>query len=158
MSRKRFTYRTQSPEETVQLGRRLGRFLDAGDLVVLTGELGSGKTWFTKGIALGLDITEVVTSPSFALMNAYEGRETLFHMDVYRLEDLDDFLDTGLAECFEGDGIAVMEWGGKWPEILPPERVTVDFRILGEQSREVVMIAQHNRMIEILSSLNDTNE
>ncbi len=147
--------RTESPEETVVLGRKLGRLLQPGDLVVLTGELGCGKTWFTKGIALGMGVSshEVVTSPSFALMNEYEGRSTLFHMDVYRLENARDFLDTGLDECFDGRGIVVMEWGDRWPEILPALRLNVGFSILGEQSRELVMTGEHPRINEIVADL-----
>ncbi|MCF8127799.1 MAG: tRNA (adenosine(37)-N6)-threonylcarbamoyltransferase complex ATPase subunit type 1 TsaE [Deltaproteobacteria bacterium] len=148
-------YRTESPEETVLLGRRLGRLLQPGDLVVLAGELGCGKTWFTKGIALGVGVLphEVVTSPSFALMNEYEGRITLFHMDVYRLEKLQDFLDTGLDECFDGRGIVVMEWGDRWPEILPERRLNVGFSILGEQTRELEMTGEHPRTNEIFADL-----
>ena len=121
--------------------------------MVLAGELGCGKTWFTKGIALGVGVNEVVTSPSFALMNPYEGRCTLFHMDVYRLESGEDFLDTGLDECFDDRGIVVMEWGDKWPEILPDRRLTVAFSILGEQWRELVMTGSHPGMIELLAGL-----
>ena len=148
-------YRTESPEETVLLGRKLGRLLQPGDLVVLAGELGCGKTWFTKGIALGVGVLphEVVTSPSFALMNEYEGRSTLFHMDVYRLENAQDFLDTGLDECFDGRGIVVMEWGDRWPEILPERRLKVVISILSEQSRELVMTGEHPRINEILADL-----
>jgi len=148
-------YRTESPEETVGLGATLGRLLQTGDLIVLSGELGCGKTWFTKGIALGVGVSprEVVTSPSFALMNEYEGLCTLFHMDVYRLETHGDFLDTGLDECFDGRGIVVMEWGDKWPEILPECRLNVAFSILGEQSRELLMTGENPRMIEILAGL-----
>jgi tRNA threonylcarbamoyladenosine biosynthesis protein TsaE len=146
-------YRTESSRKTVGLGRKLGQLLHGGDLIVLTGELGCGKTWFTKGIALGLGITEVVTSPSFALMNAYEGVKTLFHMDVYRLEAAEDFLDTGLDECFDGEGVVVMEWGDKWPEILPARRLNVAFKIVGEQSRELVMTGEHPRMVEVLAAL-----
>ena len=154
MKENRVYYRTGSFEETVGLGRKLGQLLRGGDLIVLTGELGCGKTWFTKGIALGLGITEVVTSPSFALMNAYEGgRHRLFHMDVYRLEAPEDFLDTGLEECFEGEGVVVMEWGDKWPEILPACRLNVALKIVGEQSREIVMTGEHPRMIQVLAAL-----
>jgi tRNA threonylcarbamoyladenosine biosynthesis protein TsaE len=149
----RLRYRTESPEETVRLGRLLGQRLQPGDLVVLTGELGCGKTWFTKGIARGLGISEVVTSPSFALMNEYEGTSVLFHMDVYRLETREDFLDTGLDECFDGRGVVVIEWGHKWPEILPDRCLTVFFSILGEQSRELVMTGSHPGMVEILAGL-----
>jgi tRNA threonylcarbamoyladenosine biosynthesis protein TsaE len=148
-------FKTESPEETVQLGRKLGRLLEMGDLVVLSGALGCGKTWFTKGIALGMGVSprEVVTSPSFALMNEYEGDCRLFHMDVYRLETHGDFLDTGLDECFDDRGIVVMEWGDKWPEILPECRLNVVFSILGEESRELLMIGEHARVIEILKDL-----
>ena len=155
MKDERVRYRTESPEETVGLGATLGRLLQAGDLIVLAGELGCGKTWFTKGIALGVGVSphEVVTSPSFALMNEYEGSCTLFHMDVYRLETHGDFLDTGLDECFDGRGIVVMEWGDKWPEILPECRLNVVFSILGEQSRELLMTGESPRTIEILAGL-----
>ena len=148
-------YRTESAEETVALGQKLGRLLIEGDLVVLAGELGCGKTWFTKGIALGVGVSPdaVVTSPSFALMNEYQGKSTLFHMDVYRLENHGDFLDTGLDECFDGSGIVVMEWGDKWPEILPDCRLNVAFSILGGQSRELLMTGGHPRVIEILAGL-----
>ncbi len=135
------------------LGRKLGRLLGPGDLVILTGELGSGKTWFTKGIALGLDISEVVTSPSFALMNEYEGRSTLFHMDAYRLEDRKDFLDTGLDECFDGGGVVVMEWGDKWPDILPARHLKVRFKILDEVSRELTIVSDHPEMVEVMTDL-----
>jgi tRNA threonylcarbamoyladenosine biosynthesis protein TsaE len=148
-------FKTESPEETVQLGRKLGRLLEVGDLVALAGSLGCGKTWFTKGIALGMGVSpkEVVTSPSFALMNEYEGECRLFHMDVYRLETHGDFLDTGLDECFDASGIVVMEWGDKWPEILPERRLTVAFSIVGEASRELLMTGEHQRVSEILKGL-----
>jgi len=152
---KSLCYRTESPEETVKLGQTLGRLLEMGDLVVLAGALGCGKTWFTKGIALGVGVSprEVVTSPSFALMNEYEGDCRLFHMDVYRLETPGTFLDTGLDECFDGRGIVVMEWGDKWPEILPERRLNVAFSIMGEDSRELLMTGEHPRAIEILAEL-----
>ena len=155
MREKDVLYRTESAEETVALGQELGRLLMEGDLIVLTGELGCGKTWFTKGIALGVGVSprEVVTSPSFALMNEYEGECRLFHMDVYRLETQGDFLDTGLDECFDGRGIVVMEWGDKWPEILPECRLDVVFSILGEKSRELLMTGENPRTIEILAGL-----
>ena len=148
-------YRTKSARETVFLGQKLGRCLRKGDLIVLGGELGCGKTWFTKGIALGLGVSPhtVVTSPSFALMNEYPGRTVLFHMDVYRLETYGDFLDTGLDECIDGNGVVVVEWGDKFPEILADCRLSVVFSILGEQSRGLLMTGEHPRVIEILSGL-----
>lgn len=149
------THKSPSSDETIIVGRKMGECLDAGDFIALTGELGSGKTWFTKGLALGLGVSSdtVVTSPSFALMNAYEGRVTLFHMDVYRLESVSDFLDTGLEEYFYGDGVVVMEWADRWPEILPDCSIQVNFTVLDEQSREVAMSGHHVRAVRILEKI-----
>jgi len=149
------TCRTASGDETIDLGQRLGRHLREGEVVSLVGELGSGKTWFTKGIALGMDVPpdEVVTSPSFALMNAYEGRCTLFHIDVYRLETMSDFLNAGLDEFLHGNGVAVVEWGGRWPELLPERHVTVRMAIVDEHSREITLSARHPGMVRIIEEL-----
>ena len=88
-------------------------------------------------------------------MNQYEGRYPLFHMDVYRLETLQEFLDTGLDEYFEEMGIVVMEWGDKWPEILPEHRLVVKFSILGEENRELRIQGEHFRVKEILKRLTE---
>jgi tRNA threonylcarbamoyladenosine biosynthesis protein TsaE len=149
------TYISGSDEETVTLGKRLGRLLGAGDVIALVGELGSGKTWFTKGLALGLEISEenVVTSPSFALLNTYAGRETLFHIDAYRLETLDAFLSAGLDECFYEDGVVAMEWADLWPEILPAHHVKVELTIVDEGTRNITLSASHPRGQDILETL-----
>ena len=117
MKKENFAIITNSDEETIQLGRKLGALLAEGDVVALTGELGSGKTWFTKGIALGLNVPAetVVVSPSFSLVNVYQGKCSLFHMDVYRLGELSDFLSAGLEEYLYEDGVTVMEWADRWP-------------------------------------------
>jgi len=150
------TCRTSSAEETIRLGQRLGARLHEGDVVALAGELGSGKTWFTKGLALGLGVPtdEVVTSPSFALMNAYEGRCMLFHIDVYRLEALSDFLDAGLDEYLHGNAVAVMEWADRWPEILPERHLKVRIAIVNEHSREIRLSGRHPEAVKILRELN----
>ncbi len=149
------TCRTYSGEETMDLGRRIGALLQPGDVVALAGELGSGKTWFTKGLALGLDVPPdvVVTSPSFALMNAYEGRCTLFHMDVYRLETVSDFLDAGLDDYLYGNGVASVEWADRWPEILPDGHLMVRIAILDEHAREIALSAEHPAMRNTLKKL-----
>jgi tRNA threonylcarbamoyladenosine biosynthesis protein TsaE len=150
------TCRTSSAEETIRLGQRLGARLHEGDVVALAGDLGSGKTWFTKGLALGLGVPtdEVVTSPSFALMNAYEGRCMLFHIDVYRLEALSDFLDAGLDEYLHGNAVAVMEWADRWPEILPERHLKVRIAIVNEHSREIRLSGRHPEAVKILRELN----
>ncbi len=149
------TYRSSSGGETIHLGRRLGLHLHEGDVVALTGQMGSGKTWFTKGLALGLGVPpdEVVTSPTFALVNSYEGRCTLFHLDVYRLETVDDFLNAGLEEFLRGEGVAVVEWADRWPEILPVRHVRVHLVILNDHSRELVLSARYPEGIAMLNQL-----
>jgi len=111
LTRHSVTHLSSSDDDTIELGRELGRVLHEGDVIALEGELGSGKTRFSKGIALGLEVSHhtIVTSPSFSLVNEYEGHHTLFHMDVYRLESVSDFFAAGLDEYFYQDGVLVME-------------------------------------------------
>ncbi len=132
-------YFTGSNIETIELGKRLGILLSPGDVVALTGVLGSGKTWFTKGIALGLgvDEKEVVTSPSFALVNDYMGRCPLYHMDLYRLETLNDMISIGLDEYFNDEAVAVVEWADRFPGIIPEKRVKVRIDILEGDNRAI---------------------
>ena len=148
-------YHTSSDGETVDLGRKLGGFLKRGDVISLAGELGSGKTWFTKGVGLGLGIARnmIITSPSFSLVNEYEGRYTLFHLDAYRLENRADFLAAGLDEYFYQEGVVVMEWADRWPEILPEQRLKVEFVISDEHSRKITMSGVHPRAVEILNKM-----
>lgn len=155
MTEKTLTFHSGSRQETVELGRKLGRLLEKGDVIALSGELGSGKTCMTKGVALGLAVSEneVVTSPSFTFMNEYEGRETLFHMDVYRLEHLSDFLGVGLDGYLGQSGVAVMEWADRWPEILPEQTLHVRFAFLGDDKRALSFHARHPRAVEILVGL-----
>lgn len=118
------TCRTESPDDTIALARALAATLQTGDLLVLTGDLGAGKTQFTKGVALGLDIDDRVTSPTFALHQQYEGRLLLHHLDVYRLDDLAETLDLDLPELLES-GVTVIEWGDTIEDVLPYERLVV---------------------------------
>jgi len=145
-------YLTDSDKETIRLGQRLGSLLSDGDVVALVGDLGSGKTWFTKGLALGIGVDQdtVVTSPSFALVNEYEGRYTLYHMDLYRLENLADVLSTGLEEYLHEEGVVVMEWADRWPEILPERCVRVEISILDDHQRDILLSGQHARAREIM--------
>jgi tRNA threonylcarbamoyladenosine biosynthesis protein TsaE len=149
------TYEAHSEQDTVRLGESLGHCLKSGDFVALTGELGSGKTWFVKGLAKGLGVSPetAITSPSFALMNEYRGRIPFFHMDVYRLEKLSAFLSTGLEEYFFEEGVVAVEWADRWPEILPLSRVSVRMEILNKVSRRIVLSGAHLRAVEILREL-----
>ena len=150
-----FTVFTESCEQTIKAGEKLGGLLGSGDLVALVGELGSGKTWFTKGVALGLGVSEgtVITSPSFALVNEHEGRHVLYHMDVYRLGSLSEFLSAGLEEYFCRGSVVVMEWADRWPEILPEQTLVVNLTIIDENRREISFTGHHHRSVEIIEAV-----
>jgi len=149
-----FTIQSGSDEQTLKLGRIIGSLLKEGDVVGLMGELGSGKTRFTKGIAKGLGIppTVVVTSPSFALVNEYQGEVTLYHMDIYRLESQSEFYSAGLEEYLYGNGVAVMEWADRWPEVLPDYSIRIRLEIVDDHRRNITFSGSHPRAEEIIES------
>lgn len=116
-------YETFSGEETAELGKRIGRAAQAGDVYTLTGELGVGKTVFTQGVAAGLSIEEPVSSPTFTIVQIYEsGRLPFYHFDVYRIADVEEMEEIGYEDYFYGEGVTIIEWAGLIEEILPPNR------------------------------------
>jgi tRNA threonylcarbamoyladenosine biosynthesis protein TsaE len=122
----RGTYLSSSTEETIGLGRVLGRALSEGDVLVLTGDLGAGKTQLTKGIAQGMGIADDVCSPTFTIQMVYEGeRMPLYHFDLYRLDDASQLEDTGLFDVLGADGACVIEWGEQFADEIGDERVDV---------------------------------
>lgn len=133
-------YLSKSFDETRDFGARIADGLKAGDVLALEGELGAGKTVFTKGLARGLGIPEEITisSPTFALIQEYlGGRFPLYHFDFYRLEREQEAVDLDLVRYFDGDGICVVEWGDKFPKLFPEETRHFRFRITGEEEREI---------------------
>ena len=117
---------SESPEATRSVGEFVGKRLKAGMVLCLTGDLGAGKTLFTKGVAAGLGVKEDVTSPSFTLMNLYDGRLPVAHFDLYRLDDGGDLDEIGFYEyADEPVGVAIIEWADKFPEALPPHHLSV---------------------------------
>lgn len=120
-------------EETIRLGERLAQLLKPGDVITLEGDLGAGKTTFTKGIAAGLGISQTLSSPTFTIVKEYEGDLPLYHMDVYRLEHSEE--DLGFDEYFHGDGISVVEWAQFIEDFLPAERLDVKIAYDGEHER-----------------------
>ena len=116
-------YITKSPEETREFGRQMAEAAKPGDVIALTGDLGVGKTVFTKGIAEGLEITEPVSSPTFTILQEYEsGRMPLYHFDVYRIGDIEEMDEIGYEDYFYGDGLCMIEWSNLIEEILPEHR------------------------------------
>lgn len=129
---------THSPEETRELAKKLAPKLSAGDVINLSGDLGAGKTVFTKGLAKGLEIDEPVTSPTFTIIKEYEGRLPLYHFDVYRLFEPDELDELGVDEYFYGDGVSVVEWGDKVKELLPDVHLEVKMlRLVDENFRRI---------------------
>jgi len=128
-----------SEEETLALGHKLAQSLKGGELIVLEGDLGMGKTVFARGVAVGLGIPEdEVHSPSYALVHEYEGgRCPLFHVDLYRLEGGDELEGLGLDELTEAGGVVLVEWGEKLPLWYRRDALTVRFHDLGEGSRQI---------------------
>ncbi len=118
---------TAGPDETRAAAAALAAALNDGDLLVLTGDLGAGKTCFTQGLGRGLGIDDRLTSPTFTLANRYHGRLTLNHLDVYRLDSLAETMDLGLTELLE-DGVTVIEWGDRIHDVLPVDHLIVSLR------------------------------
>ncbi len=125
-----------------RFGKHLAAVLSAGDIVCLTGDLGAGKTTLTKSIAEGLEVDDYVTSPSYTIVNEYEGRLKLYHFDVYRINDIEEMYELGHEEYFYGDGVCVIEWAGMIEELLPENRIWIEiYRGDGLDARNLVIKA-----------------
>jgi tRNA threonylcarbamoyladenosine biosynthesis protein TsaE len=140
-----------SPETTRELGAALGRLAEAGDCICLYGELGAGKTTFVQGLARGLGVSEeYITSPSFALVNEYRGRLTLYHIDLYRLSGPKDLDDIGFTE-YPGGGVAAVEWPERAGDMLPDERLDLRIDYAGGDKRTFTFAAfgeRHGSLLE----------
>ena len=130
---------SKSVEETMEIGAKFAKGLKKGDVVALIGELGAGKTVFTKGIAKGLGVknSRYVNSPTFVIIKEYEGRFPLYHFDLYRLDGHSGFDDMNYEEYFYGDGVTVIEWADKIREILPKRYIEVKLTVVGETERKI---------------------
>jgi tRNA threonylcarbamoyladenosine biosynthesis protein TsaE len=136
--------RTASADATRELAAAIGPLLVAGDVLVLAGDLGAGKTTFTQGLAASLGVTAPVTSPTFTLVHEYPGRVPIVHIDVYRLEHLQEVHDLGFDELVGGDAVAVVEWGDILGPLLPPDRLQMAFEYASDdENARVVSLALH---------------
>ena len=135
----------------IELGRCIGELAYPNLLLTLNGDLGAGKTTLTKGIAIGLGISSIVSSPTFTIMKVYEGRLTLYHLDVYRIDDSSS--DFELEEYFEDDGVCVVEWAENVSDLLPKERIDIDIKDLGDDKRILTIEASDNKNIELIDEL-----
>lgn len=146
----KLTLETSSAAETRRLGQRLAPLLEAGDVVLLQGELGAGKTCFAQGIGAGLKVAEPVKSSSFVLVNEYGGRLHVYHADLFRLEDPQQVSELALEENAQ-DGLLLVEWPDRAPEEMPPEHLLVQFETTGEKSRRLTFEARGRRYEELLA-------
>jgi tRNA threonylcarbamoyladenosine biosynthesis protein TsaE len=141
-------YVSKSVEDTMDLGKRLGNLLNAGDIICLKGDLGTGKTYFTKGIASGLKINTTITSPTFTIVNEYEGRLKLFHFDVYRVNDIDEISSIGFDEYIFSSAVSVIEWADYIKELIPEECIWVSIYKMPEKGldfRKIIIKYHGNR-------------
>lgn len=144
---------TSGPEETRALGEKIGRIAEAGDVILLSGELGAGKTVFVQGAARGLGFEGTVSSKSFVLMGEYPGRLTLYHADLYRLDSPEQVEDLALAEI-SADGVLIVEWPERGDWALPEEHLLLLFEVTGEDTRRITAEPHGERAIalgEVLS-------
>lgn len=133
-----YTFTARSEEETIALGVKIGSLLKAGDVIAMTGTLAAGKTTITKGIAKALGVEDTVTSPTFCLVSEYEGKRfPLYHIDAYRLDGEEDFLNLGVEEMLYGGGVCVIEWSEKVKSCLPKRTIHMAFTPKEDGSREI---------------------
>lgn len=165
---------SHSSAQTQRLAMRLGELLQGGELLLLDGQLGTGKTTFTQGLARGLEITDVVSSPTFTLLKEYPGRPrpvssssegegvtltsfavapALYHFDLYRLEDPAEIIDLGFEDYFYGSGVCVVEWADKADMLWPDERLRIQMKMLSETKRRLLFSAAGERYCELLRQL-----
>lgn len=147
---------THSPEETQELGRCIGEQALPGDIILLTGNLGAGKTCLTQGIAQGLGIQEYVMSPSFVIVRELRGRLWLYHIDLYRLDRIEEMADLGLDDYFYGGGVCVIEWAEKAMNLLPKEHLLIEISYLSDTERQFQMKPSGERYLELISRLQQT--
>ena len=116
---------TNSAEETIELGKKIGSMLKGGEIIAMQGTLAAGKTTITKGIAEALGVTDTITSPTFCLISEHEGRIPLYHMDVYRLDGGEDFINLGVEDLIYGKGVSIIEWSEKVMSELPKKTIVL---------------------------------
>jgi tRNA threonylcarbamoyladenosine biosynthesis protein TsaE len=146
---------SRNTQETIQIGKLLGKRLLSGDVIALVGELGTGKTHFIKGLTRGAGVkrSSVVSSPSFTLIQEYKGRVPFYHIDLYRLETEKEAEDLGLEEYLEGGGISAIEWADRIPSLLPKEILWIQIRYTGKHARSVEISPKGDRYIQLLDEL-----
>ena len=146
---------SHSPEQTQKLGVRIGELALAGDIFLLVGTLGTGKTCLTQGIAWGLNIKEYALSPSFVIVRELQGRLPLYHLDLYRLDHIEEIAELGLDDYLYGNGVCVVEWAEKGLSILPTEHLLIQISYLSDTERSFQLKPSGQRYLEMARQLKD---
>lgn len=136
-AKKRVSIITKSPEETIRLGKKIGTRLKNNDIVALYGSLGAGKTHLIKGVGLGLKVKSKITSPTFTLINEYQGRIPLYHFDLYRINSIQKICQLGIDEYFEVKGVVVIEWAEKAKAVLPEKIIKINLDFVSFKERKI---------------------
>ncbi len=144
---------SHSPEQTQEFGIRLGELALPGDILLLVGGLGAGKTCLTQGIAWGLGIKEYAASPSFVVVRELHGRLPLYHIDLYRLDHIEEIVELGLDDYLYGRGVCVVEWAEKGLSVLPTEHLLIEISYLSDTERSFQLKPSGQRYLEILGRL-----
>ncbi|MGO1370071.1 tRNA (adenosine(37)-N6)-threonylcarbamoyltransferase complex ATPase subunit type 1 TsaE [Senegalia sp. (in: firmicutes)] len=141
---------TIDTRETEKLGEKIGKLLNSGDVICLDGDLGAGKTTLTKSIARGLEVEEYVTSPTFTIVNEYDGRLHVNHFDVYRIADIDEMYDIGYEEYIYSESVSIIEWASNIGEILPDQRIEIYIETIDANSRKfnIKLIGERYKYLE----------
>lgn len=151
---KTVTITSHTPRQTEEIGSLLGSMLAKGDIIALCGELGTGKTTLVRGMARGIGLEEgEVASPSFTLVNEYEGPLRLFHIDLYRLADEKELIGIDYEEYLTADGVVVIEWADRLPQAIPADSLWITLRYLGTERREIVLRAEGDRYKMMIEEL-----
>jgi len=144
---------SHSPEQTQRLGARIGELTLPGDILLLIGALGTGKTCLTQGIAWGLGIKEYAVSPSFVIVRELYGRLPLYHIDLYRLDHIEEIVELGLDDYLYGSGVCVVEWAEKGLSVLPTEHLMIQISYLSDSERSFQLKPSGKRYLQILAQL-----
>jgi tRNA threonylcarbamoyladenosine biosynthesis protein TsaE len=157
---KAFTYEAHDLDQTMALGRRLGRLLRPGTVIALVGPLGAGKTQLARAIAEGLDIADSrqVCSPTFVLIQEYQARLPIYHFDTYRLRSPEEFSDLGVHEYFAAGGVCLVEWGDRFEALLPADHLRIAIEVTAETSRRLSIEGTGQESDELASQLQDKIE
>ncbi len=150
----RITIKTNSADETIAIGERLGKLLSPGNVIALYGDLGAGKTTLTRGIAAGIGLDADIHSPTFTLIHEHAGRIPIYHVDLYRLSSEQEVETLGLEEYIYSDGVTIIEWGDRMKSMLPVERLDITLKMTGDTERQLIFETNSEKIEKLIGNLN----